>query len=71
MTHPFAKMFEKALSKSTEMDNAVLTEAMRLVEKGYSPQEISGILTQMAKGRIDDTETTLLEEALEEFEESQ
>ncbi|NCN52560.1 hypothetical protein GW943_02005 [Candidatus Parcubacteria bacterium] len=68
MGHPFAKMFETALSKSTPTDNAVLTEAMRLLGKGYSPEEIFSVLERMSHGRLDDDETEILVEAVEEFE---
>ncbi len=68
MTHPFAKMFIAALKDSTPMDNLVLEEALRLKDKGYRPEEIHTVLNKLHKGRIDDTEREMLEEAVEEFE---
>ncbi len=50
------------------MNNLVLEEALRLKSKGYRPQEIHAVLTKLHKGRIDDTEREILEEAVEEFE---
>jgi len=67
MAHPFEKMFDKALAKSTEFDNAVLTEAERLQEKGYSSIEIAGILDKLARSLIDEKEAKIVIEALEEF----
>jgi hypothetical protein len=67
MAHPFAKMFDKALAKSTEFDNAVLTEAEKLLEKGYSGFEIAGVLDKLARSLIDPKEAGIVLEALEEF----
>lgn len=66
MKHPFAPLFEKALAKSSEEENLVLKEAVKLIEKGYRREEICAVLTKLAIGRIDDTETTRIEEAIEE-----
>ena len=68
MTHPFVKMFTTALKESTPMDNLVLKEAERLKAKGYRPEEIHVVLLKLHKGRIDDEEREVLQEAVEEFE---
>ena len=52
MAHPFTKMFDLALKKSTELDNQVLKEAEKLREKGYSPQEIYTVLVKLQKSVI-------------------
>lgn len=67
MAHPFAKMFETALRKNSPVENAVLEEAENLKEKGYSVEEIYSVLTAFAKGRLDDREIEITEEAIEEF----
>lgn len=67
MAHPFEKMFDKALAKSTEFDNAVLTEAEKLLEKGYSGFEIGGVLSKLERSLIDRKEAEIVREALEEF----
>ncbi len=67
MAHPFAKMFDKALAKSTDFDNAILTEAERLLEKGYSGFEIAGVLDKLARSLIDQKEAAIALEAFEEF----
>lgn len=67
MAHPFAKMLEKALKESTPLDNRVLGKAEELVEKGYSGKEVAQVLRQLRFGRIDDDETEIIDEALEEF----
>ena len=67
MAHPFEKMFDKALLKSTEFDNVVLTEAEKLQEKGYSPIEIAGVLSKLSRSLIDPKEAQIVLEALEEF----
>ena len=69
MAHPFVKFLDKALAKSTEEDNCVLKEAMRLKDKGYNPEEIHTLLVQLQKGLIDDTDAAIAAEAAEEFEE--
>ncbi len=67
MSHPFAPFFEKALAKSHGDENAVLEEAEKLSERGYSRTEICAVLTSLSKGRINDSETAIFEEAIEEF----
>lgn len=68
MSHPFIKMFDLALKKSTEPDNLVLHEAEKLREKGYSPQEIYTVLVKLQKSLIDKGESEIVGEAVEEFE---
>ncbi len=60
-------MLENALKKSTEMDNRVLLEARNILAKGYREAEIIDLLCDMRKGRIDDSEIALIEEAIEEL----
>ncbi len=67
MAHPFTRQFEKALGASTEFENLVLAEAEKLIKKGYRAEEIHGVLVSLGKGRIDDAETALVEEAMEEI----
>lgn len=69
MAHPFTKIFETALKKSTEDDNLVLVEAEKLQEKGYSTREIYDVLLKLQQGLIDDTESEIVREAAEEFAE--
>lgn len=68
MTHPFAKMFEKALKKSTIENNVVLVEAEKLRQKGYRVEEIAVVLQKLRKSLIDKTESEIVGEAEEEFE---
>ena len=68
MAHPFEKILEKAIAKSHGDENAVLGEAERLMEKGYSPDEIYGVLVKLKKSLIDPFEEGVLTEAVEEFE---
>lgn len=67
MAHPFFKMFSTALRKSTPMDNEVLAEAEKLKEKGYSATEIHGVLVKFSQELIDDGESEIAAEALDEF----
>lgn len=67
MAHPFAKMFTAALRKSTLEENLVLKEAEKLREKGYSPQEIYRVLQSCGAGLIDDMESEIVADAVEEF----
>jgi hypothetical protein len=66
MSHPFEKILEKALKKSTVDDNLVQKEALKLIEKGYREDEICGVLLKLEKALIDDTEAQLVHEAREE-----
>ncbi len=68
MAHPFTKMFDTALRKSTELDNEVVKEALKIKDKGYSPVEIHGVLDKLQKGLIDDAEAEIVKEAVEEME---
>ena len=67
MSHPFTKMFENALKKSTSLDNLVLVEAEKLRDKGYSENEIYTVLVKLQKGLIDKDESEVVAEAVEEF----
>lgn len=67
MAHPFMKMFDKALKKSTELDNEVLVVAEKLREKGYSSEEIGSVLKKLHKSLIQPEDSEIVGEALEEF----
>jgi hypothetical protein len=67
MSHPFEKMFDRAIKKSTPLENAVLIEAERLREKGYSAEEIIAVLRKLEKSLIDKDEAEVVGEAVEEF----
>ena len=67
MAHPFTKMFDKALKKSTPIDNQVLAVAEKLRVKGYSPEEIGSVLKKLHKSLIAPEDSEIVGEALEEF----
>ena len=67
MAHPFQKMFETALGRSTPEENEVLAEAEKLKEKGYSAEEIYTVLKKFRIGLIDDDESDIVSEAVVEF----
>jgi hypothetical protein len=69
MSHPFQKIFDSALRKSTPdaVENEILLAAERLKEKGYSVNEIHEVLRKFSNGLIDSTESAIANEALEEF----
>ena len=66
MSHPFEKMFYKAVKKSTPDENLVLKEAKQLIEKGYSTNEVCTVLTKLEKSLIDDNEAEFVHETREE-----
>jgi hypothetical protein len=68
MTHPFEKMFEKALRKSTTDENLVLEQAEDLRQKGYSVEEIYSVLTHLRDALIQDKDRSILVETCDEFE---
>ncbi len=67
MAHPFEKMLDVAIKKSTPFENEVLKVAENLKEKGYSPEEIFTVLTKLHKSLIDKDEAEIVGEAVEEF----
>jgi len=69
MAHPFEKMFDKALAKSTSEHNEVLIQAEKLKEKGYSVEEIGQVLKKLHKSLIQDEDIEAVGEVLEEFSE--
>jgi len=66
MAHPFTKMFDQALKKSSVEDNQVLVEAEKIITKGYSATEVYNVLTKLQKSLIDATEAEIVSEAVEE-----
>jgi hypothetical protein len=68
MAHPFEKMFEKALRKSTPEENLVLEEAEALRQKNYSAVEINDVLVHLRDSLIQDKERDIVAEAVEEFD---
>jgi hypothetical protein len=71
MTHPFIKLFDKALKRSTPDDNAVLTVAQGLIEKGYRPAEVLECLTRLEKSLLDPAEVAIVVGARKELEEDE
>jgi len=67
MTHPWERMFTKALRKSSEDENLVLEEAEDLRQKGYGVEEIYSVLTHLRDALIQDKEVAIVSEAAEEF----
>ncbi len=67
MAHPFEKMLDSAIKKSTPFENVVLAVAENLKEKGYSPEEIFTVLTKLHKSLIEKDEAEIVGEAVEEF----
>jgi len=69
MAHPFIKLFDTALKKSTPEDNAVYRVAAGLIEKGYRPAEVVECLVRLEKSLIDPAESAVVAQAREELEE--
>ncbi|MDB5225528.1 MAG: hypothetical protein JWL87_480 [Candidatus Adlerbacteria bacterium] len=67
MAHPFSKLFDAALRKSTPEDNVLLKEAELLRAKGYSVEEIHGVLLKMQQGLVRDQDQEVAQEAAEEI----
>jgi SOS response regulatory protein OraA/RecX len=65
MSHPFEKMFERALKSSSD-ENLVIKEAKKLLDRGYSQKEVCGVLLKLEKSLIDDTEAGIVRDAREE-----
>lgn len=68
MSHPFARMFEKAIPKSRGDENHVLGQAEKLLDAGYAPKEIYDVLLRLKKSLIAEADEKIVAEALEEFE---
>jgi DNA-binding ferritin-like protein len=69
MAHPFAKIFERALKKSSPEENFITVEAEKILEKGYSPAEIYAVLKKLQGSLIADEDAAMVEEAIEELNE--
>ena len=67
MVKSFYKMLYNALQDSTLENNLVLKEAEKIKDKGYSTEEIYGLLQRLQTGLIDEAETEIANEAAEEF----
>ncbi len=67
MAHPFEKIFETALKKSTSEENVVLIEAEKILKKGYDKAEIYTVLKKLQQSLILDTDERIVAEAVEEF----
>ena len=65
MAHPFQKIFYRAVKKSTEEENLVYMQAMKILKKGYSPTEILTVLTALQKSLISDTESAVVQNAID------
>lgn len=66
MSHPFEKIFEKALKKNSEEENSVLKEAEKLIEKGYRAEEVCSVIMKLEKSLIDDKDAAIVHEVWEE-----
>lgn len=69
MAHPFEKLFEAALRKSTPERNLVFEKAEALIEDGYSSEEVYDVLDRYRKALLDPKDEAVLDEAIEAFEE--
>lgn len=67
MAHPFSKLFDAALKRSTQDDNQVLKEAEQLRAKGYGVEEIHEVLAKMRQELIRDEDHEVAKEAAEEM----
>lgn len=65
MAHPFMRIFERALRKSSPEENEVAKEAAKLIEKGYARTEVMDVLTRLKGSLLDDGEEMIVAEALE------
>jgi hypothetical protein len=69
MTHPFIKLFDAALKKSTAEDNAVYRVAAGLIAKGYRRSEVVECLVRLEKSLIDPADAVMIAAARGELEE--
>ena len=67
MAHPFERLLEKQIPNSRGDENAVLGEAERLMEQGYTPKEIYGVLLKLKQSLISPADEAIVAYALEEF----
>lgn len=66
--HPFEKMFEKALRKSTPEENLVVEEALALYKKNYSAEEIHSVLVHLRDSLINDSDVEMVSEAVDSID---
>jgi hypothetical protein len=67
MAHPFSKLFDAALRRSTPADNRLLREAELLRAKGYGAEEIHAVLLKMQQALLRDEGHEIAKEAAEEM----
>jgi len=67
MAHPFEKIFETALKRSTSDENMVLIEAEKILAKGYAASEIYSVLVKLKQSLVLDADERIVSEAAEEF----
>jgi len=67
MAHPFEKILETALKRSTADENLVLIEAEKILAKGYAALEIHSVLVKIRQGLVLDDDERVVNEAVEEF----
>ena len=67
MAHPFLKLFDAALRRSTPDANQVLVEAELLRAKGYGVEEIHAVLLKMQQELVRDEDHEVAKEAAEEM----
>jgi hypothetical protein len=67
MAHPFSKLFDTALRRSTPADNRLLREAELLRAKGYGAEEIHAVLLKMQQALLRDEGHEIAKEAAEEM----
>lgn len=65
MAHPFLKLFDSALTKSTVSDNLVTKKAQELIDQGYPKTEVCGVLEKLAQSLIDAQSEGIVREAHE------
>lgn len=68
MKHPFEKIFDDALRKSTGEDNRLTRALEELLEKGYQEDEVFRALTHFSKGLIDANEERIVADTMHTLE---
>jgi hypothetical protein len=67
--HPFMRLFEDALYKSTKDENVLLERAEYLRDAGYDPQEVRDVLLRFKGTLLIKEDSEIVKDALDVFSE--
>lgn len=65
----FKQILNRALEKSSPHENKLLTEARKILSRGYPYREIRDLLMELKRGSLVSTEEEIIDETIESLRE--